>query len=130
MADKGGQALADETQDEAGGSPASLYRAVCAAVPQLPGLLHLAPEAVSGWEDIEGAIADGRLEAVIEAEELGRGGLPMSHGQGSLVAALLARAGHAHLAHRVRPNFWEAMESLDRGNGALLLRILSEGRWR
>lgn len=108
---------------------AELYAAVCAAVPQLAGLLDLQPEAVMGWEDVGRAVESGPLLAAIEAEELGRGGLPMSHGQGSLVAALLARAGHAELAQRVRPNFWEAMESLDRRNGALLLRILAEGRW-
>ncbi|MFC3228071.1 hypothetical protein ACFOGJ_12560 [Marinibaculum pumilum] len=107
-----------------------LYAAVCAAVPQLPGLLRLAPEAAAGWADIEAAIGSSDLEEVIAAEELGRGGLPMSHGQGTLVAALLARAGYAHMAQRVRPNFWEAMESLDGRNGALLLRLLAEGRWR
>lgn len=112
------------------GGAAALYALVCAAVPQLAGLLGLQPEAVTGWEDIARAIETGPLLPAIEAEELGRGGLPMSHGQGTLVAALLARAGHSELAHRVRPNFWQAMESLDARNGALLLRVLSEGRWR
>jgi len=110
--------------DEREASPRAVYAAVCAAVPQLVRLLALEPEGVADWADIDGAIAASSLEEVIAAEELGRGGLPMSHGQGSLVAALLARAGHPHLAHRVRPNFWEALESLDGPNRRLVLRIL------
>ena len=82
-------------------------------------------------------IGDGEVVMVAPfAEDLVRQGGIMS-GQAmmcladtAMVFALLARAGYAHMAQRVRPNFWEAMESLDGRNGALLLRLLAEGRWR
>lgn len=118
--------MTEENGGQGRDAPA-IYAEVCRAVPQLPRLLGLEPAAVTDWPDIDAGIAASTLEAVIAQEELGRGGLPMSHGQGSLVAALLARAGHAHLAHRVRPNFWEALESLDAPNRRLVLRILGAG---
>lgn len=105
-------------------SAAELYALVCAAVPQLEGLLGLAPGDCASWDDVNTAVATSDIAGVIADR-----GLPMSTGQGTLVAALLARSGNEHLAHIARPNFWRAISALDPDNARLVLRILADGRW-